>query len=362
LFELPFLRIKAMSTTLTLQELSPLVAAGGTLSAASLPTVSIVPSANPTEGGPDGSFTITLSAPAPAGGLGVNFARTGSTATRGPDDTLVAGKNVTAVTGTSFTLAAGQTTDSLKVSAPTEGSSAVPAQQLTPPQAASSGVILFQDNFDSGTLSPEWETIWPSQFVENGWLHSQDTNGWPRDSMALVHDGDTSWTNYTVSLTADFASGTPWETVGVLFRTNNFKRSSDGNSGDAYLFGLNGIDGWDPANINNMFFLRYRNGQPTLLYETTNVWNSSNAPADIVISLNDGHIQVSLDGENVIDLVDPDPLLFGGIGVFNIWESEGQYDNFIVQQVTVEAIIGTPGNDLLTGTNGADSLVDAENS
>jgi Ca2+-binding RTX toxin-like protein len=358
LFELPFLRIKAMSTTLTLQELSPLVAAGGTLSAASLPTVSIVPpTANPTEGGPEGSFTITLSAPAPAEGLVVNLTRTGRKATPGPDDTPAAGKNLTAVTANSFTLAAGQTTDSLKVTAPTEGSSAVSAPQSASTLAASSGVILFQDNFDSGTLSPEWETIWPSQFVEDGWLHNVDTDDWPRDSEALVHDSDTSWRNYRLSLTADFVNGSPWEQFTVLFRTNNFNRSSAGTSGDAYQLAFYGVTGWTPGGepkLKSFDLTRIRNGQPTLLVQED--WNSSETPTDIVVNVDGSHIQVSLNGASVIDLVDPDPLLFGGIGVHNIWESEGRYDNFIVKQVTVEDIVGTPGNDLLKGTTSADQI------
>jgi Ca2+-binding RTX toxin-like protein len=231
-----------------------------------------------------------------------------------------------------------------------------PSATLPIAEDSSDGVILFQDNFNSGTLSPEWETIWPSQFVENGWLHNVDNNGGPRDSMALVHDGDTSWTNYTVSLTADFAAGTPWDQFTILFRTNDFSRSSSTHLGDAYQLIFNGTNGWGSGGEGEMVSLiRSRNFEYTSLFEGN--WNSSNTPAEIVISAEEGHIQVSLNGSSLIDLVDPDPLLFGGIGVHNVWESEGRYDNFMVKQVTVEAIIGTPGNDVLTGSNAADSIL-----
>ncbi|MEG3960511.1 FG-GAP-like repeat-containing protein, partial [Microcoleus sp. herbarium2] len=75
------------------------------------PTVSIAAGTNPTETGPtNGTFTITLNTPAPAGGLVVNFATTGSTATNPSHYSLSAGTNITAVTANTFTIAAGATT------------------------------------------------------------------------------------------------------------------------------------------------------------------------------------------------------------------------------------------------------------
>jgi len=75
------------------------------------PTVSIAAGTTPTETGPtNGTFTITLNTPAPAGGLVVNFDTTGSTATNPSHYSLSAGTNITAVTANTFTIAAGATT------------------------------------------------------------------------------------------------------------------------------------------------------------------------------------------------------------------------------------------------------------
>jgi hypothetical protein len=75
------------------------------------PTVSIAVGTTPTETGPtNGTFTITLNTPAPAGGLVVNFDTTGSTATNPSHYSLSAGTNITAVTANTFTIAAGATT------------------------------------------------------------------------------------------------------------------------------------------------------------------------------------------------------------------------------------------------------------
>lgn len=62
-----------------------------------------------------GTFLVSLDQPAPAGGLTVNFNTTGSTATFGQDYTFVAGQNLTAVSASSFTIAAGATTATLNL-------------------------------------------------------------------------------------------------------------------------------------------------------------------------------------------------------------------------------------------------------
>ncbi|MFM7191008.1 MAG: hypothetical protein ACKOX2_09350, partial [Microcystaceae cyanobacterium] len=80
----------------------------------------------------------------------------------------------------------------------------------------SAGVTLFEDNFNSGVMSPEWVTIHPTQWVQDGWLHTKDLDGWPRDSQALVHDRDQNWRDYSFSLDADFVPGTSWENFAVV--------------------------------------------------------------------------------------------------------------------------------------------------
>jgi VCBS repeat-containing protein len=77
-------------------------------------TVGITTSQDATEGSIDGNFTITLDAPAPVGGLTVNYNLAG-VATTPADYNLTAGTNISAMSATSFTIALGQTTATLKV-------------------------------------------------------------------------------------------------------------------------------------------------------------------------------------------------------------------------------------------------------
>jgi VCBS repeat-containing protein len=77
-------------------------------------TVGITASQDATEGSIDGNFTVTLDAPAPVGGLIVNYNLAG-VATTPTDYNLTAGTNISGVTATSFTIAPRQTTATLKV-------------------------------------------------------------------------------------------------------------------------------------------------------------------------------------------------------------------------------------------------------
>lgn len=81
-----------------------------------LPTVTITSDITSGERGSSyGTFVITLDNPAPAGGLTINYSIAG-TATFTTDYSLVTSSNITNLTGTSFTIAAGQKTAILKVS------------------------------------------------------------------------------------------------------------------------------------------------------------------------------------------------------------------------------------------------------
>jgi hypothetical protein len=84
------------------------------------PIVNIAAGTAPVEGVTPGTHTITLNAPAPTGGLTVNYTLAG-TATNGSDYTLAAGTNITTLTSSSFTIAAGQTSATLQVIAANDG-------------------------------------------------------------------------------------------------------------------------------------------------------------------------------------------------------------------------------------------------
>jgi Domain of unknown function (DUF4347)/FG-GAP repeat len=78
-------------------------------------SVSLVAGTTPIEGGILGTFEVSLDAPAPAGGIIVNFTTTGTTATPNLDYALSIGTGITAITTNTFTIAAGVTKATINV-------------------------------------------------------------------------------------------------------------------------------------------------------------------------------------------------------------------------------------------------------
>lgn len=190
--------------------------------------------------------------------------------------------------------------------------------------------VLFEDNFNEG-MSSEWVSKAPSQWVSEGWLHSKDTDGWPRDSMAVVHDSDPSWQNYTLSLTADFVPESPWQRICVLAKTDNYLRTSAGTSGSAYQLTLFGPD--YPENIGKTPFLifnRIDSDADTQIELVRLEWPLTTSPMFVELSFIDDRIVLSIDEQFAFDIIDPDPLIYGGVGIHAVWESEARFDDIKV--------------------------------
>lgn len=188
------------------------------------------------------------------------------------------------------------------------------------------GNILFEDHFTSPTLSPEWKSIKPSQYVEDSWLHSLDTNT-GRDSFAVVHDGDMTWTDYTFRVKADglLSMGGEVDDFNLLFRTHGMKYAPLGIDGHYYRlevgtggYALWRYDGFASSN--------------TTLFSKPGPFDTSK-PINVTITVTGARIQVWFDGKSVIDVIDPAPLLYGGIGVGAVWESEARFDDVVVSGV-----------------------------
>jgi hypothetical protein len=132
-----------------------------------------------------------------------------------------------------------------------------------------------------------------------------------------------------MSLKADFVSGTQWEDFTLLLRSDGFLRTSGGGSGRAYQVTFQGT----PPSIQTFpcITLRrddYDTGTHDILFRQG--WTSSHDPMNIVVSLSGGNIKLWVDSNPVFDITDPNPLLYGGIGVHAIWEAEARFDDVLV--------------------------------
>jgi hypothetical protein len=211
---------------------------------------------------------------------------------------------------------------------------------------AYSSYIAFEDHFD-GVMSQEWISIEPVQWVENGWLHTQDDSAHVgRDSSAFIHDGDSAWRDYTLSMRVDPIPTAPdWEDARIFFRTSNVHATYYAVNGNYYTLNLRGPDhGLDAGPWPSVSLIRVNGSTPTTLFQEVQVPYIGSDPMDLEITLNGARIQVALDGDGIIDVIDPAPLLFGGIGIGAVWEAEARFDDVVVTVVPI------PGSILLMGT------------
>lgn len=227
--------------------------------------------------------------------------------------------------------------------------------------------VLFEDNFDTGT----WHTAWVSklccQVVENGALHVEDTDGWPRDALATVHDSDPTWTDYTVSLTAAFIEGTPWEHFNIVLRTDGFERGSGVSQGTAYQLEFLGQAGWLPSEANRIVLTRTDHETPSWVTLYDQQWTPLDSPMAITVSIIGARIRLRINNRQIFDVEDPNPLPFGGVGLHTIWEAAARFDDVVVRTSRLGVdfpcdglqgtIVGTDGNDVLLGTAGNDVVV-----
>jgi len=192
---------------------------------------------------------------------------------------------------------------------------------------ASADPIMFEDHFDNGTMSPEWVSIAGTQWVEDGWLHTQDLDpAWPRESMAVVHKGDTNWTDYTLSLWVDPLEAYGWEKGRVHFRVQDAFLGSDWPHRQNYELHFDSPGHVDPPVLILSHIEADDSG--SRLAEVPGV--TSNAPMFTVIKVTGPRIRVWLDGIPLIDVVDPSPLLHGGIGISGVWECPARFDDVVV--------------------------------
>lgn len=219
----------------------------------------------------------------------------------------------------------------------------VPAHGPISPGAAADGQFLLQDDF-SNANDPEWTFFNRFGEVADGrlWINGEYMpNSVERDGWALTHVGDTTWTDYSFSVSFNNVNigGSPPDhhMATVFFRVaaeagnvrQSMYRVDIWNPGDVQE-GV-GCPNWDQGEIG---LSRYDNGVGTGVAEScqSNTILGTNA---VRIDVRSGEIKVFVNGTLMLTYVDPHPIPYGGVGVGQIWEINGWYDNVVVQDLTL---------------------------
>ena len=108
---------------------------------------------------------------------------------------------------------------------------------------------------------------------------------------------------------------------------------------DTYLLWV-----WDPGNAQEggscpgwskgaVGLSRYTNGTGVDPTETCHS-NTTVGTNRLVVNITSNHIKVTINGQVVLQYTDPNPIPYGGVGVGQVWETNGWYDNVVVTTST----------------------------
>jgi hypothetical protein len=163
--------------------------------------------------------------------------------------------------------------------------------------------------------------------------------------MAVVQDSNMSWKNYVLSITVDpLENGSSWTFANVLFRTDNFVHSSSVQSGRAYELQIFCYDGsivaCDLPNYVGLIRTDYTTSSSTTLFSDDDSPFLSADPMEVMIRVVDANILVKINGNTIFNGTDPDPFLYGGIGIHAIWETKARFDNVLVYEFPTYSCVG----------------------
>jgi hypothetical protein len=201
------------------------------------------------------------------------------------------------------------------------------------------GKLLLKDFF-TDSKNRHWTFYNRKGRIANGslWMDGGYTSGSiGRDGWILTHVGDTTWKDYRYSFTFnnENTSGSPRNHHMV---TAYFRVASESGNNRKTMYRL---DVWNPKDVQEggpcpgwekgaVGLYKSVDGVGYVLKDTC-IANTTTGTNFMSITVSGGDIKVRINGRTVLRYTDPDPIPYGGVGVGEIWEIDGWYDNISVR-------------------------------
>lgn len=214
-------------------------------------------------------------------------------------------------------------------------------EEYLAPASCESHQLLFRDFFTS-KKNTNWTFYNRNGEIKKGslWMNGRYmSNSIARDGWILTHVGDITWTdyNYSFNFNNENIGGSPSEPnmVTAYFRV----KAETGNSRKT----MYRLDIWNPGNAQQggtcpnwlqgaVGLSKYVNGIGYSLKDTcySNITEGNNK---LVVNIKGGDILITVNGKVVLQYTDSDPIPYGGVGVGQIWETNGWYDDIYVRAI-----------------------------
>jgi hypothetical protein len=197
---------------------------------------------------------------------------------------------------------------------------------------AGASTTLFSDDFNDGNdngwtqENRFWDVIGGRYFSDGCY----GCNGVPttggRDAFSFTHIGDPSWTDYTYEFSFETPPGDPQQAM-VFFRVQGPLPSVFGAPTEYRA------DFWSAGQCchpERVDLTKWGNGSGSDLASvlTSGVIHLGTNRGKVILT--GGRIQILVNDVPVVDVVDPDPIPFGGVGVGAIWETATWFDDILV--------------------------------
>ena len=199
---------------------------------------------------------------------------------------------------------------------------------------SASAAVLLDENFNGTSLSPEWHTEQGFAEVNGGYVDVFGSDGNSRDGWIVAGEGS-PWSDYHFSthFIAD-GGGDNWFRSEIAFRV---QASDPWTTGTFYRRSIDTpIWGGGPGSNGGgtVALISYINNNPSLVEEIS-PFPGVIADQDNVVDIwaTGNHIQVAINGTQLIDVIDQNPILTGGVGLGAIWESHVRYDYAVVEDI-----------------------------
>jgi hypothetical protein len=204
--------------------------------------------------------------------------------------------------------------------------------------------VLFRDDFSKANTG-SWTFYNRLGRIESGrlWIDGGYVpNAVGRDGWAYTHVGESAWKDYAFDATYN-VEGSPDRQIARLYVRVASDSTTTGPPGTAYI-----VEIWDPGNPSeggvcagygaplpngSVKLLKFVNGVGEFLTEvcSSNTVHGENAAH---VQVKGNAIDVSVNGKALLHYEDAAPIRSGGIGVGQIWETNGSYDNVVVTDLT----------------------------
>ena len=183
-------------------------------------------------------------------------------------------------------------------------------------------------------INRAWHVSSGRYVLDGGYL--PDSVG--RDGFSVTHVKDKSWRNYVMQATFDITNPAHLPSPDVHNAFFFVRVQSPPSEGTFYRIMVWPKGTTDPRGGPHngqiipgglISIEKYVEGS-VLKYIDREYSNTAVGTNAIVIQVVDGTIRIWINGEQVIRMVDPHPIRYGGIGLGAIWEAQAWFDNVIV--------------------------------